>query len=160
MKSSHKVKNKRIQHIQAIEQPLINIDLNFFIYQIKLRYLKSILHSKLSLLQSYCTTQLIISNNSCRNSKSIFAIRQYASHALNLAFHYLLNTIHLIFLTMFFLSFSLPVFLSFSLFFSFSILSNIFFFPPSTCRTFGLACRVALLLLPRISPSVENSRIH
>ena len=30
MKSSHKLKNERSKYIQAIEQPLISIDLKFF----------------------------------------------------------------------------------------------------------------------------------
>ena len=48
--------NHRTQlcHMQAIEQPLISIDLKFFINQMKLRYLKSILQSRSSLLPSYC----------------------------------------------------------------------------------------------------------
>ena len=54
MKSSHKLKNERSKYIQAIEQPLISIDLKFFINQMKLRYLKSILQSRSSLLPSYC----------------------------------------------------------------------------------------------------------
>ena len=55
MKSSHKLKNQRSEHIQAIEQPLISLDLKFFIKQMKLRYLKSFLQSRSSLLPSYCT---------------------------------------------------------------------------------------------------------
>ena len=46
----NKLKNERNKHIQH----LISIDLNFFINQIKLRYLKSILQSRSSLLPSYC----------------------------------------------------------------------------------------------------------
>ena len=56
MKSSHKLKNERSKYIQAIEQPLISIDLKFFINQMKLRYLKSILQSRSSLLPSYCSS--------------------------------------------------------------------------------------------------------
>ena len=54
MKSSHKLKNQKSEHIQAIEQPLISLDLKFFIKQMKLRYLKSFLQSRSSLLPSYC----------------------------------------------------------------------------------------------------------
>ena len=38
MKSSHKLKNQKSEHIQVIEQPLISLDLKFFIKQMKLRY--------------------------------------------------------------------------------------------------------------------------
>ena len=55
MKSSHKLKNERSKHIQVIEQPLTSLGLNFFINLIKLRYPKYILHSRSSLLPSYCT---------------------------------------------------------------------------------------------------------
>ena len=54
MKSSHKLKFEICKHIHSIEQPLITIDLKFFMNQMKLRYLKSILQSRLSLLPSYC----------------------------------------------------------------------------------------------------------
>ena len=59
-KSSHKLKNERNKYIQAIEQHLISIDLNFFINQMKLRYLKSILQSRSSLLPSYCMLLLLL----------------------------------------------------------------------------------------------------
>ena len=55
MKSNHKLKSEKSKHIQAIKQPVISIDLNFFfINQIKLKYLKSILQSRSSLLPPYC----------------------------------------------------------------------------------------------------------
>ena len=71
MKSSHKLKNERSKHIQAIEQPLININLNFFINQMKLRYLKSILQSRSSLPPSYCKSldfKVLDSLSSCSSS--------------------------------------------------------------------------------------------
>ena len=54
MMSSHKLKYERSQYIQAIEQFLINLNLKYFMIQIRLGYLKSILQSRSSLLPSYC----------------------------------------------------------------------------------------------------------
>ena len=65
MKSSHKLKNERSKYIQAIEQPLISIDLKFFTNQIKSKYLKSILQSRSSLLPSYCRSGQ--HHDACRN---------------------------------------------------------------------------------------------
>ena len=55
MRSSHKLKFKRRKCIHSIEQPLISLDLKCFTIQMKLRYLKSILLSRSSLLPSYCS---------------------------------------------------------------------------------------------------------
>ena len=55
MRSNHKLKFKRRKYIHSIEQPLISLDLKYFMIQMKLRYLKSILQSRSSLLPSYCT---------------------------------------------------------------------------------------------------------
>ena len=49
MRSSRNLKFERCRHFHSIEQPLINLDLKYFILQIKLRYLKSILQTKFSL---------------------------------------------------------------------------------------------------------------
>ena len=57
MRSSHKLRFKRRKCIHSIEQPLISLDLKYFMKQIKLGYLKSILQSRSSLLPSYCTTR-------------------------------------------------------------------------------------------------------
>ena len=54
MMSNHKLKNEKSLYIQAIEQLLININLNYFTYKIRLRYQKSILQSRSSFLPSYC----------------------------------------------------------------------------------------------------------
>ena len=54
MMSNHKWKNEKSLYIQAIEQLLININLNYFTYKIRLRYQKSILQSRSSFLPSYC----------------------------------------------------------------------------------------------------------
>ena len=70
MKSSHKLKNERNQYIQAIKQPLISIDLNFFINQIKLRNSKAILQSRSSLLPSYCIIRFSLgSHRGQKNSR-------------------------------------------------------------------------------------------
>ena len=55
MRSSHKLRFKRRKCIHSIEQPLISLDLKYFMIQMKLGYLKSILQSRSSLLPSYCT---------------------------------------------------------------------------------------------------------
>ena len=56
MRSSHKLKFKRRKCIYTIKQRLINLNLKYLVIQIKLEYLKSILHSRSSLLPSYCTS--------------------------------------------------------------------------------------------------------
>ena len=56
MRSSHKLRFKRRKYIHSIEQPLISVDLKYFMIQMKLRFLKSILQSRSSLLPSYCIT--------------------------------------------------------------------------------------------------------
>ena len=48
------LENKRSKHNHSIEQFLINLNLNFYINLIKIRYLKSILQSRSSSLSSYC----------------------------------------------------------------------------------------------------------
>ena len=59
MRSSRKLKFERCKHFHSIEQPLISLDLKFFMIQIKLRYLKSILQSRSSLLPSHCTSSCV-----------------------------------------------------------------------------------------------------
>ena len=54
MRSSHKLKFKRRKCVRSIEQPFISLDLKYYMVQIKLGYLKSILQSRSSLLPSYC----------------------------------------------------------------------------------------------------------
>ena len=60
MRSSHKLRFKRRKCIHSIEQPLISLDFKYFIIQMKLGYLKSILQSRSSLLPSYCMLLRII----------------------------------------------------------------------------------------------------
>ena len=55
IRSSHKLRFKRRKCIHSIEQPLISLDLKYFMIQMKLEYLKSILQSRSSLLPSFCT---------------------------------------------------------------------------------------------------------
>ena len=55
MRSSRNFKFERRKHFHSIKQPLINLDLKYFMIQMKLRYLKSILQSRSSLLLSYCS---------------------------------------------------------------------------------------------------------
>ena len=54
MRASHKLRFKRRKCIHSIKQPLISLDLKYFMIQMKLGYLKSILQSRSSLLPSYC----------------------------------------------------------------------------------------------------------
>ena len=54
MRSSRKLKFERCKHFHSKKQPLITLDLKYFMIQTKLRYLKSILQSRPSLLPSYC----------------------------------------------------------------------------------------------------------
>ena len=55
MRSSRKLKFERRKHFHSIEQPLINLNLEYSMIQIKLGYLKSIPQSRSSLLPSYCS---------------------------------------------------------------------------------------------------------
>ena len=54
--SNHKLKFKRRKYIHSIKQS-INLDLKYFM--IKLRYLKSILQTRSSLLPTYCIFSFI-----------------------------------------------------------------------------------------------------
>ena len=54
IRSSRKLEFERRIYIHSIEQPLITLNLKYFVIQMKLRYLKSFLQSRLSLLPSYC----------------------------------------------------------------------------------------------------------
>ena len=73
MKPSHKLKIEK--YIQAIKQPFISINLNFFAHHTKLRYLKSILQFRSSLLPSYCITSTF-----CRNLVRIDFASGHASN--------------------------------------------------------------------------------
>ena len=54
MRSSCKLKFERRKHFHSIKQLLITLNLEYFMIQTKLRYLKSNLQSRSSLLPSYC----------------------------------------------------------------------------------------------------------
>ena len=49
-----KLKFERCKHFHSIKQPLISLNLKYFMIQIRLRYPKSILQSRSPLLLSYC----------------------------------------------------------------------------------------------------------
>ena len=55
MTSSRKSKFERCKHFHSMKQPLISLNLKYFIIQIKFKYLKSILQSRSSSLPSYCS---------------------------------------------------------------------------------------------------------
>ena len=59
MRSSRKLKFERRKRFHLIKQPLITLDLKYLMIQTKLRYLKSILQSRSSLLPSYCSASVL-----------------------------------------------------------------------------------------------------
>ena len=91
MRSSRKLKFERRKHFHSIKQLLITLDLKYFMIQRKLRYLKSILQSRSSLLPSYC---------SCNR-------KQLSSFVFRLRFGSFLILAHFLFLLFAFFSFRL-----------------------------------------------------
>ena len=69
MKLSCKLKFERHKYFHLIKQPLITLDLKYFIIETTLRYLKSILQSRSSLLPSFCRYMWLPSSGEPRSSE-------------------------------------------------------------------------------------------
>jgi len=81
VRSSHKLRFKRRECIHSKKQPLISLNLKYFMIQMKLGYLKSILQSRSSLLPSYYNkgAKMEVSSFNCV-SALVTNMREYGIH--------------------------------------------------------------------------------